>query len=225
MQVFAFAANIALDVQAPDILLARAEAQDIVGNAKFGDPARRIYGRFYFPYAVPGIVVVAVIGIDTVGDRPRGIGAKETARLAIEMGIEADQDPVGFRFCIAPDQARDDVGWVFIITAHGDIERLFVVGNLHAGLFAGRGTFYGFELEKGGRRGDVLPNLIVEKTVDTRHFARYTRGRCAAIVCGSRGRNGQRGEQEKQGDKNMDTVQNKDKLHGKELNYCTKVIV
>ena len=196
MGLLLFAADMALDVQAPRVFALRTEAQHVIGYVQLGAPSFSIDCGLHRPHAVPGLVLVPVVGIDTVDDRTRGIDRKKTPGLAVEMRIETDRHPVGFCLAVAPRQPRYDACGIAVVTANADVESLFVVGDLHGCFFAGRFAFDRIQLEKVRSKRGLLPDSVVEATVDLGRLevVRRDSQRCcsARCRCGVRGDSGWR---------------------------------
>ena len=94
---------------------------------------------------------------------------EDVAVPAVEIGVEADDDPVVLVDPASPvqDVAADTVG--FRIEEHeAEVEGVLVVGDPHLGALAGGRAVHRVALAEPGHRRDVRPEGLVENAVDAR---------------------------------------------------------
>ena len=123
-------------------------------------------GGLGLPDAVPGVVVVDVVGERGVGDGAGRVGVEGVAGALVEVRIDGDHEPVGVGLGVAAAHALADLGRVGVAAEGGDVEGVIVVGDPDLGRFGGGGAVLGVDLGEADGVGRGLPDGLVEAAVE-----------------------------------------------------------
>ena len=175
------APDVALEVDAPRLAIARRKAQGAERDGELGGPANLGDAGPHVPCAVPVQIEAAagsgllplsaaeaaaalpLVGHLAVVLDARRVGAEHEAAQPVAIGIEDDLKAVGVvERGVAPCIRDDDPVGRFVVADHADIQRVGREHDADFGLLRGGLPFVGLFLPEGRHRRRLLPRRIAE---------------------------------------------------------------
>ena len=180
---FVLALDDALEIDAPCVGVPVLESELVEGNAHLDRPAPVVDAGRAVPDPVPNRIGLLVVRKCPVGDRAGRVDREVVAAAAVQVGIDAEIDPVGLDRLVAPAEAGNDELGPRIGHSGGDVEGVFVEGDPDRRLFRFGGAVIGIGLAEAAAAG-ALPDRLVQDAVDLDRPAGWKGGERSARGAG-----------------------------------------
>ncbi len=161
-----FPLNHPLDVEPPNLLGRRREAQLRQRNSELGHPALFVHSGRHVPNRIPRVILAGVVEQVFISLDTRRVHPEFKRGSAVEIRVDAHRQPVGRRIQIASRELPDDLVGLAVVGADTDVKRPIIVEHSCLGALARGLPLVRIPLHEVGDRLRQRPDRLVQPPVE-----------------------------------------------------------